>query len=108
MNDLAQEFVEDLVNGGLRMARERGQISIDILDIAMMLERKYSIVVPAFGPRDILQARTLNLTRSNQEQAELEVDQAGDSASAGDGAGNGKAILKAVGPASNIHIENIG
>lgn len=54
---IADDFVDDLVTAGCRLAKIRGATTLDIRDLQLVLERQYNIRIPGYASDEIRTVR---------------------------------------------------
>lgn len=56
---MLDDFVDDLISSGCRLAKLRGATSLEARDIQVVLERQYNIRIPGFSTDEVRTVRKI-------------------------------------------------
>ncbi|CAO1426536.1 unnamed protein product [Diamesa serratosioi] len=68
---IADDFVENAINGACLLAKHRKQSKVEIRDVQLFLERNWNLWIPGFGTEELRPYKRAAVTESHKQRLAL-------------------------------------
>lgn len=68
---LAEDFINNVVNGACLLAKHRHVSTIEVKDLLMYLDKNYNMWIPGFGTDELRPYKRSSLTESHKQRLAL-------------------------------------